>query len=79
VLGVIARAIEKKASKHYRPRPNLLVYVNLSELGNEWTKLSAFQFAHQWSGHFASCWLLWQDLIIRLWPNPCRIRDQRRA
>src|SRR6185437_1144093 len=66
-LEEISRVIRQKALKHYSPKPNLLIFVNLSE--GEPTSLFAYQVSAQFGHAFESAWLLWQSQTIRLWPN----------
>lgn len=71
-LREIARVVELKAEKNYSPRPNLLVYVNLSE--GEPTNLYAWGLHERFGAKFTSAWLLWQSGTFRLWPMPAKIK-----
>lgn len=73
-LDEIVRVIGQKAEKHYAPKPNLLVYVNLSE-GNP-TAIYADQLFAQYGQNFQSAWLLWGLETFRLWPNPAKINRE---
>ncbi len=68
----IERVVRLKAAKRYSPRPNLLVYVNLS--AGEPTSLYAWGLTEQFGESFQSAWLLWQSETFRLWPNPAKIK-----
>jgi hypothetical protein len=69
----IHRVIKQKAQKKYRPKPNLLVYVNLS--GGEPTSLYAAGIGHLYGDSFESIWLLWDGGKYRLWPKQAKIRQ----
>lgn len=71
-LDEIARVVRLKAAKRYSPKPNLLVYVNLS--AGEPTSLYAWGLSEQFEESFESAWLLWQSGTFRLWPNPAKIK-----
>ncbi len=71
-LDEIKRVLGQKAAKHYRPKPHILIYVNLS--GGEPTALYADGLAQLYGDCFESAWLLWQENTFRLWPNPAKIR-----
>jgi hypothetical protein len=71
----ILRVIKQKAQKQYRPKPNLLVYVNLS--GGEPTSLYAAGIGHLYGESFESIWLLWVGGKYRLWPNPKKIKQEK--
>ena len=58
--------------ERYSPKPNLLVYVNLS--AGEPTSLYAWGLTEQFGESFQSAWLLWQSETFRLWPNPAKIK-----
>jgi hypothetical protein len=75
-LEEIRRVVSRKAEKNYKPKPNLLVYVNLSQ--GEPTANYAAGLSDQFSNHFESAWLLWGSSTFRLWPNPARIRKPSR-
>ncbi len=68
----IDRVVRLKAAKRYSPKPNLLVYVNLS--AGEPTSLYAWGLSEQFGESFQSAWLLWQSGTFRLWPNPAKIK-----
>lgn len=71
-LEEIRRVVEQKAAKRYTPQPHLLVYVNLSR--GEPTSIYAAGMHDQFGERFQSAWLLWQEDVFRLWPNPARIK-----
>jgi len=71
-LAEIVRAVGLKAEKNYNPRPNLLIYVNLSE--GEPTGHYAWQLYERFGPKFVSAWLLWQSGTFRLWPNSAKIK-----
>jgi hypothetical protein len=71
-LDEIVRVVRLKAAKQYSPKPNLLVYVNLST--GDPTDLYAKELAEQFGRSFLSAWLLWQSETFRLWPNPAKIK-----
>ncbi len=71
-LDEIVRVVRLKAAKRYSPKPNLLVYVNLS--AGEPTSLYAWGLSEQFGESFQSAWLLWQSGTFRLWPNPAKIK-----
>lgn len=71
-LDEIVRVIRLKAKMRYNPKPNLLVYVNLS--AGEPTSLYAQELTAEFGESFQSAWLLWQSETFRLWPNPAKIK-----
>jgi hypothetical protein len=74
-LVEIGRVLKQKANKRYRPKPHILVYVNLSGAsGCEPTTLYADGLAQLYGDCFESAWLLWQENTFRLWPRPAKIR-----
>jgi len=67
----IAKAIEKKASKHYGSAPYLLVYVNFWLFDKPQMTLEDFgALAKPWSDKFPEIWLLWGANAIRCSPKP---------
>ncbi len=64
-------ALRRKARKHYRPRPNLLVYVNFpTDNGKPLLKpRQAAQLVESFRETFLSIWLLWGENAVRCWPN----------
>lgn len=70
----IPRVIEAKARKHYWPKPNLLVHVNLTifdwppDRGAELIELTS-----PWQQTFESLWLLWGAHVFRAWPTPLKL------
>jgi hypothetical protein len=65
--------IARKASKRYRPKPHLLVYCNF--WSGEVLEHGADRIVAPYRDSFLSVWLLfWQQQVIRLWPDPCKIK-----
>lgn len=71
-LDAIWRVVRLKHAKRYRPKPNLLVYVNFWE--GEPTSLFAQEVGDNFDDGFDSIWLGWGHGTYRLWPNPVRIK-----
>lgn len=71
-LVEIERVLRLKAKKRYKPKPNILVYVNLSE--SEPTQLYANELYQEFGESFPSVWLLWGSGTFRLWPNSAKIK-----
>ncbi|HEY7558679.1 MAG TPA: hypothetical protein VIH18_28140 [Candidatus Binatia bacterium] len=73
-MAVVEQRIANKAAKGYRPKPNLLIY------GNFWSgdvrQHEAEQIMLPYRHSFDSVWLLFSGEAIRLWPNPCRIKNR---
>jgi hypothetical protein len=71
----ISAALDRKAKKHYRPKPHLLVYVNFpTDKGRPpLNDLQAVQLAEPYRASFLSIWLLWGDNAVRCWPDPANI------
>jgi len=74
-LRTIPIAIERKAAKHYRPAPHLLIYINCAPLFGRLplTEEPAIQIVTPWGERFVSIWLLWGSYAVRLCPNPAKI------
>ncbi len=73
----IVRVVRSKAAKGYRPKPHLLVYVNLC--AGEPTSLYAAGLFDLFGESFQSAWLLWGAGTFRLWPNPAKIKITSRG
>ncbi len=70
----IPRVIDAKARKHYRPKPNLLVHVNLTIF--EWPpdrEAELIELTRPWRHGFESIWLLWGAHVFRAWPTPLKL------
>jgi hypothetical protein len=73
----IDRMLAKKASKHYAPAPNILVYVNFMAFDEfPLTREHLMQLIDAHHTHFPSAWLLWGDTAARLWPRTAKIVDR---
>ncbi len=73
-LEAIPRVIEAKARKHYRPKPNLLVLVNLFVF--EWPpdrEAELIDLTRPWRDRFESLWLLWGAHVFQAWPRPLKL------
>ena len=74
-LDEIARVIKQKAVKNYRPRPHLVVYVNLWFVREfEPNTIYAGGLQQLYGDKLESAWVLWQEKTFRLWPNPAKIK-----
>jgi hypothetical protein len=73
-LRLIVERIDQKAQKRYRPKPNLLLHVNLDRSEHAASSLYAWQIGQMFGDSFDSIWLLWGSRAVRLWPNPARIK-----
>jgi hypothetical protein len=68
----ISVALERKANKHYQPKPHLLVYVNFpTDNGRPPLKdVQAVKLVEPYRETFRSIWLLWGENAVRCWPAP---------
>jgi hypothetical protein len=73
-MTVVAEKIASKAAKRYRPKPHLLVYANF--WSGELSEHEADRVVAPYRNSFLSVWLLFWDKAIRLWPDPCEVKER---
>jgi hypothetical protein len=71
-IPAISAALDRKASKHYQPTPQVLVNVNFpTDSGRPpLNALQAVQLVEPYRASFDSIWLPWGNNAVRCWPNP---------
>jgi hypothetical protein len=76
-VKAIERVLQEKAAKHYKPAPNLLVYVNFLIFEKaSFSIAERNQFLDLCRDCFPSTWLLWGRSVVQIWPRQFRIRDR---
>jgi hypothetical protein len=79
-IPAIARAIQEKVAKRYKPAPNLLVYVNFLLFDRLNFSISEMQsLVDMCRDHFPSTWLLWGEDVAQIWPRQFKVRKRSGA
>lgn len=77
-VEAIARVLQEKAAKHYKPAPNLLVYVNFLLFEKVSFSLSESQLLISLcQDRFPSTWLLWGQSVAQISPRFFRVRNRK--
>lgn len=72
-------AVQKKCEKHYNPKRNLLIYINVGMDGQEKPPIPDHELqvmTKSASTEFNSTWLLWENYIMQTWPKWNWLRAQ---